>query len=144
MQSCWPVCATAARWARWPWRVTMWCLAGVHACTDIATAATQVHAENGEAVEHGRAAVFASGVTGPEGHGLSRPAALEEEATGRAIRLAALVGAPLYVVHVMAAGAAQQVAAARAAGQRVIGEAVLSGAQQRTPIVVAVAHSRLC
>jgi hypothetical protein len=38
-----------------------------------------------------------------------------------------LVDAPLYVVHVMAAGAAAQVAAARAAGQRVVGEAVLSG-----------------
>ena len=35
--------------------------------------------------------------------------------------------APLYVVHVMAAGAAAAVGAARAAGQRVIGEAVLSG-----------------
>lgn len=51
-----------------------------------------VHAENGEAVEVGRDATFAAGVTGPEGHGLSRPAALEEEATGRALRLAGCVG----------------------------------------------------
>jgi dihydroorotase-like cyclic amidohydrolase len=51
-------------------------------------ALAMVHAENGEAVEDGRDAVFAAGVTGPEGHGLSRPAVVEEEATGRAIRLA--------------------------------------------------------
>ena len=101
-------------------------LAGMRRCLALGALA-MVHAENGEAVEDGRAAVFAAGVTGPEGHALSRPAAVEEEATGRAIRLAHLVDAPLYVVHVMAAGAAAQVAAARAAGQRVIGEAVLSG-----------------
>ena len=34
---------------------------------------------------------------------------------------------PLYVVHVMSSGAAALVAAARAAGQRVIGEAIASG-----------------
>jgi dihydropyrimidinase len=34
---------------------------------------------------------------------------------------------PLYVVHVMSAGAAAAVTKARAAGQRVIGEAVASG-----------------
>ena len=101
-------------------------LAGMRRCRELGALA-MVHAENGDAVEDGRAAVFAAGITGPEGHGLSRPAAVEEEATGRAVRLAGLVDAPLYVVHVMAAGAAAQVAAARAAGQRVVGEAVLSG-----------------
>jgi len=101
-------------------------LAGMRQCRKLGALA-MVHAENGDAVEDGRTAVFASGVTGPEGHALSRPAALEEEATGRAIRLAASVNAPLYVVHVMSAGAAAQLAAARARGQRVVGEAVLSG-----------------
>ena len=91
-------------------------LAGMRRCLALGALA-MVHAENGEAVEDGRAAVFAAGVTGPEGHALSRPAAVEEEATGRAIRLAHLVDAPLYVVHVMAAGAAAQVAAVyRASG----------------------------
>lgn len=41
--------------------------------------------------------------------------------------------APLYVVHVMAAGAAAAVGAARAAGQRVIGEAVVSGTATACP-----------
>lgn len=49
------------------------------------------------------------------------------EATGRAIRLARFVNTPLYVVHVMSKDAADEVAAARALGQRVIGEAVASG-----------------
>lgn len=86
-----------------------------------------VHAENGEAVEWGRARQAALGVTAPRGHALSRPPAVEEEATGRAIRLARLAGAPLYVVHVTCAGAAREVAAARLAGQRVLGEPVLAG-----------------
>lgn len=70
---------------------------------------TQVHAENGDAVAEGQRRVFEAGVTGPEGHALSRPAVLEAEATGRAIRLAAFVGVPLYVVHVMSAAAAEEV-----------------------------------
>ena len=75
--------------------------------------AVQVHAENGDAVAEGQARVFAAGITGPEGHALSRPAALEGEATARAIRLAQFVGAPLYVVHVMSRDAAEEVARAR-------------------------------
>jgi dihydroorotase-like cyclic amidohydrolase len=68
-----------------------------------------VHAENGDAVAEGQRRVFEAGITGPEGHALSRPAGLEAEATGRAIRLAEFVGVPLYVVHVMSAGAAEEV-----------------------------------
>lgn len=82
----------------------------------------QVHAENGEAVAWGQAAMLARGITGPEGHGLSRPAAVEGEATGRAIRLAGVVGVPLYVVHVMSEDAMEEIARARMAGQRVVGE----------------------
>lgn len=86
-----------------------------------------VHAENGDAVEHGRSSVIASGVTQPRGHALSRPPGVEDEATGRAIALAGLVGAPLYVVHTTTAGAARRVAHARARGQRVLGEPVVAG-----------------
>lgn len=52
---------------------------------------------------------------------------LQDEATYRAIKLAELVNVPLYVVHVMSSKAAEFVREARAAGQRVIGEAVSSG-----------------
>lgn len=85
-----------------------------------------IHAENADAVEWARAATFARGVTGPEGHQLSRPAALEDQGTQRALTLAGLVAAPLYVVHVMSAGAAALIAAAREAGQPVYGETVVS------------------
>ena len=76
----------------------------------------QVHAENGDAVADGQQRVFDSGITGPEGHALSRPAALEGEATGRAIRLAEFVGTPLYVVHVMSTDAMEEIARARWVG----------------------------
>ena len=89
-------------------------------------ALAQVHAENGEAVAEGQRMVFEAGVTGPEGHALSRPSILETEATARAIRLAEFVNTPLYVVHVMSADAAGEVTAARARGARVIGETVAS------------------
>lgn len=101
-------------------------LSGFHRCREVGALA-QVHAENGEAVAHLQAQVFGSGISGPEGHALSRPSLLEAEATTRAIALAALVPTPLYVVHVMARGAAEAIARARTEGQRVVGEAVLSG-----------------
>ncbi|CAI5535549.1 unnamed protein product [Closterium sp. Naga37s-1] len=87
----------------------------------------QVHAENGDAVVWGQQHIFDLGITGPEGHPLSRPPEVEEEATGRAIRLANVVGVPLYVAHVMSSGAAREVAEARRRGQRVVGEPVVSG-----------------
>ncbi len=49
------------------------------------------------------------------------------EATGRAIRLAAHVNTPLYVVHVMSKDALEEVVRAKALGYRVVGEAVASG-----------------
>eukprot|EP00887_Chlorella_sp_A99_P002842 scaffold6.g2842.t1 len=98
-------------------------LAGMKACRRLGAL---VHAENGDAVVEGQRRIFEAGITGPEGHPLSRPAVLEGEATGRAIRLAAFVGAPLYVVHVMSKDAADEIARAKLAGLRVIGETVAS------------------
>lgn len=99
---------------------------GFQRCRDLG-ALPMVHAENGDMVAWLQERLVASGVTGPEGHALSRPAVLEGEATGRAIRLARVVGVPLYVVHVMSIDAMEEVARARQAGQRVIGEPVASG-----------------
>ncbi len=85
-----------------------------------------VHAENGELVFQMQKKVFESGITGPEGHPLSRPPAVEGEAAERAIRIAQVIGAPLYIVHVSSADAVDAIARARGNGQRVYGE-VLAG-----------------
>jgi dihydropyrimidinase len=80
-------------------------IAGLRQCRALGALA-MVHAENGDAVAEGQRYVTEElSITAPHGHALSRPAALEAEATGRSIRLAGFVGAPLYVVHVMSEGA---------------------------------------
>lgn len=85
-----------------------------------------VHAENGELVFLLQQEIKAKGITGPEGHPLSRPPAVEAEAAQRAIAIADVLGVPIYVVHVSCAEAADAIARARARGQRVFGE-VLAG-----------------
>ncbi|WOK96783.1 dihydropyrimidinase [Canna indica] len=101
-------------------------LEGLKKCKSLGAIA-MVHAENGDAVAEGQKRMIELGITGPEGHALSRPPVLEGEATARAIRLANFVNTPLYVVHVMSVDAMEEIAKARKAGQRVIGEPVVSG-----------------
>ncbi|MGC9270373.1 dihydropyrimidinase [Acidiphilium sp.] len=81
-----------------------------------------VHAENGEAVFHLQRSLLAAGITGPEGHALSRPPAVEGEAAERAITIAGVIGTPVYIVHVSTEQASAAIARARATGQRVFGE----------------------
>ncbi|WP_306231460.1 dihydropyrimidinase [Agrococcus beijingensis] len=83
---------------------------------------TMMHAENGPAIDVLVQQLLAQGRTSPEFHGVARAWQMEEEATHRAIMLANLTGAPLYVVHVSAKQAVAQLAAARDAGQNVFGE----------------------
>ncbi|XP_002530842.4 dihydropyrimidinase [Ricinus communis] len=101
-------------------------LEGFKRCKSLGALA-MVHAENGDAVFEGQKRMIELGITGPEGHALSRPPVLEGEATARAIRLASFVNTPLYVVHVMSIDAMEEIARARKSGQRVIGEPVVSG-----------------
>ncbi|WP_207459303.1 dihydropyrimidinase [Azospirillum sp. SYSU D00513] len=81
-----------------------------------------VHAENGEAVFHLQKKMLEMGITGPEGHPLSRPPQVEGEAAERAISIAGVLGAPVYIVHVSTEQATEAIARARASGQRVYGE----------------------
>ncbi|WP_029900057.1 dihydropyrimidinase [Nocardia brasiliensis] len=81
-----------------------------------------MHAENGIAIDVLVEQAIARGDTAPYFHGTSRPWQMEEEATHRAIMLAQLTGAPLYVVHVSAKQALEQIANARGNGQNVFGE----------------------
>jgi dihydropyrimidinase len=85
-----------------------------------------VHAENGELVFLLQQEVLKMGITGPEGHPLSRPPMVEGEAANRAIAIADVLGVPIYIVHVSCIEAADAIARARARGQRVYGE-VLAG-----------------
>ena len=85
-----------------------------------------VHAENGELVYLLQTEVAKMGITGPEGHPLSRPPMVEGEAANRAIAIAEVLGVPIYVVHVSCIESADAIARARARGQRVFGE-VLAG-----------------
>ncbi len=85
-----------------------------------------VHAENGELVYLMQQEVARMGITGPEGHPLSRPPMVEGEAANRAIAIADVLGVPIYIVHVSCIESAEAIARARARGQRVYGE-VLAG-----------------
>ncbi|WP_031465672.1 dihydropyrimidinase [Sciscionella sediminilitoris] len=81
-----------------------------------------MHAENGIAIDELAAKALASGRTEPVQHGLTRPPELEGEATSRAIRLAEVTRAPLYIVHLSAHQALEAVSEARDAGRDVFAE----------------------
>jgi dihydropyrimidinase len=81
-----------------------------------------MHAENGIAIDVLVEQALAAGRTDPRYHGEVRHALLEAEATHRAIALAQVAGSPLYVVHVSAQQAVEELAAARDKGLNVFGE----------------------
>jgi dihydropyrimidinase len=85
-------------------------------------ALVMMHAENGIAIDLLVRQALARGETEPIHHGLTRPVALEEEATFRTIKLAEVAGCPVYIVHMSARQAVERVAEARHAGLNVFGE----------------------
>jgi dihydropyrimidinase len=85
-------------------------------------ALVMVHAENGDAIEVLMAEAIAAGNTAPIYHALTRPPETEGEATNRAIQLARVAGAALYVVHVSCAESVEPIALAREKGWDVHGE----------------------
>lgn len=85
-----------------------------------------VHAENGDLVYHLQKKLLQQGISGPQGHPLSRPPEVEGEAANRAIRIAQALHVPIYTVHVSCEESLQAITRARNEGQRVFGE-VLAG-----------------
>ena len=85
-------------------------------------ATVMMHAENGIAIDVLVSQALARGETAPRFHGRTRPDRLEAEATGRAVALAKVTGAPLYIVHLSTTGALEAVAQARSEGQNAFAE----------------------
>jgi dihydropyrimidinase len=85
-------------------------------------ALVMVHAENGDVIDVLVKQALEAGNTDPLYHALTRPPEAEGEATNRAIQLAHLADAPLYVVHVTCREAVEPIARARDAGWDVWGE----------------------
>ncbi|MEJ2688062.1 MAG: dihydropyrimidinase, partial [Gammaproteobacteria bacterium] len=81
-----------------------------------------VHAENGCAIDVLVKQELAAGNTEPVYHALSRPPRLEAEATGRAIALAEVAKAPLFIVHMSCEESLEQLQAAKERGSLVFGE----------------------
>ena len=81
-----------------------------------------MHAENGLAIDVLAEQAVERGETDPVNHGYVRRAEFESEATHRAIQLAKVGAAPLYIVHLSASEALEQVAMARDKGANVFAE----------------------
>jgi dihydropyrimidinase len=81
-----------------------------------------MHAEDGAAIEALVRRALAEGHREPKYHALTRPPRTEADAVRRAIALAGQAGVPIYIVHVSAAEAVEEIAAARARGAVVWGE----------------------
>ena len=81
-----------------------------------------MHAENGLAIDVLAEQAFERGETSPVTHGYVRRKELESEATHRSIQLAKVGAAPLYIVHLSAKEALEQVAIARDDGMNVFAE----------------------
>ena len=81
-----------------------------------------MHAENGIALDVLIEQAVARGETAPKFHSLSRPQIAEMEGTHRALALAEMAGAPVYIVHLSAPRALDKVMEARDRGQAAFAE----------------------
>src|ERR1700740_3373281 len=81
-----------------------------------------MHAENGNAIDVIVQQALAEGKRAPKYHALTRPTTAEAQATGRAIALAEMAGAPVYIVHLSCNDALERVREARDRGLPVYAE----------------------
>ncbi|MDK3018872.1 dihydropyrimidinase [Pseudodonghicola flavimaris] len=85
-------------------------------------AITMVHAENNDMVKWMNRQLADRGLVAPKYHAISRPELAEEEAINRAIQLAKLADAPLFIVHVSTAGGAEIVRREKFRGAKLFAE----------------------
>ncbi len=83
---------------------------------------TMMHAENGDVIEILVDEAVKAGHLSPVWHARTRPAWGAEESVARGAALAATADAPLYVVHMNAAGEVDQLEYARSLGLNILGE----------------------
>ena len=81
-----------------------------------------MHAENGGVIDVIVKRALAEGKRAPKYHALTRPTTAEAEATARAIALAEMAGAPVYIVHLSSNDALDKVREARDRGLPVYAE----------------------
>jgi dihydropyrimidinase len=81
-----------------------------------------MHAENGSAIDVIVQQALAEGKKAPKYHALTRPTTAEAEAVGRAIALAEMAGAPVYIVHLSCNDALEKIREARDRGLPVYAE----------------------
>jgi dihydropyrimidinase len=81
-----------------------------------------IHAENGAAIDVIVAQALAEGKTAPHYHALTRSTQAEAEATHRAIALAEMAGASVYIVHLSNTDALRELKAAQARGLKALAE----------------------
>ena len=81
-----------------------------------------IHAENGAAIDVIVAQALAAGHTAPRFHALTRSTQAEAEATHRAIALAEMAGATVYIVHLSNTDSLRELKAAQARGLRALAE----------------------
>ena len=87
-----------------------------------AGALVMVHAENGDAAYWLQNKYVAEGKTEPKYHATTRPPRVEAEATARAIAMAEIVGAPIYIVHLSCQESLDEVLRGRMRGVPVLAE----------------------
>lgn len=83
---------------------------------------TNVHAENGDIIDMLIAEELEKGNTDPKYHFYTRPPSTEAEATNRALRIAEVLNAPIYIVHVTCEEALNEVKRAKERGVKAFGE----------------------
>ncbi|MER1966571.1 dihydropyrimidinase [Castellaniella sp. GW247-6E4] len=87
-----------------------------------AGALVMVHAENSDCISWLTDRLVGDGKVAPKYHAVSRPQAVEREATHRAITFSELVDVPILIVHVSGSEAIEQIRWAHGRGQRIYAE----------------------